>query len=147
MVLKKKPKTFNDYTLEISFGQLEVIRAALDRDHADPVADELLAELGWYMDRVPGPGEEEEDVKAREEHPEGAAGAAGDETDGMPLPMPPHDNEGAAPEQEPPTPPEEGREHEGGEPMGGGGHHIPEPNEEEFATEETDRRLAAPPAE
>lgn len=88
MKIDKVSKTFGDYKVEMSWGQLEVISAALERDHADPVADELFAELRWYMDRLPGPGESEEDTKAREEQ---AAGLEGGEED-MGLPMPPRDD-------------------------------------------------------
>jgi len=118
MELKKKAKSFNNYTLELSFGQLEAIVASLERDHADPVADELFAELQWYIQRVPGPGEEEEDTKAREEGAvETGATATGDvEGEDVPIPMPP--TEGAVDNEEPSLPPgAEGAE--GGEDMGG----------------------------
>jgi hypothetical protein len=88
MVIKKKAKTFNDYDVQLSWGQLEVIAAALERDHSDPIADELHAELHWYMERVPGPGEEEEDAKAREQGGQPVPGEGGEEGD-MPIPMPP----------------------------------------------------------
>lgn len=91
MKLDKIKNTFNDYKCELSWGQLEVIAAALERDHSDPVADELHAELQWYLQRVPGPGEEEEDAKARENG--GMPGPEGDESG---LPVPP--TEGEAPE-------------------------------------------------
>lgn len=105
MILKKKAKTFNDYDLSLSFGQLEAIMASLERDHADPVADELYAELQWYMQRVPGPGEEEDDAKAREEGAvETGAATTGDiEGEDVPIPMPPV--EGGVEGEEPPGPP------------------------------------------
>lgn len=113
MILKKKAKTFNDYDLSLSFGQLEAIMASLERDHADPVADELYAELQWYMQRVPGPGEEEDDQKAREDGAiETGAAATGDvEGEDVPIPMPP--TEGGVEGEEPNMPP--GAEGEGGE--------------------------------
>ncbi len=67
MKLKKVEGQFNTYSMEISWGELEAIRAALETDHADPVRDELFAGIDWYMDNVPKPGEDKEDLKAREE--------------------------------------------------------------------------------
>jgi hypothetical protein len=84
MKLDKLKNTYNDYKVELSWGQLEVIAAALEADHSDPVADELYAELRWYMERVPGPGEEEEDAKNREAG--GVPGAEGEDDFGVPLP-------------------------------------------------------------
>jgi len=116
MILKKKAKTFNDYDLSLSYGQLEAVMASLERDHADPVADELYAELQWYMQRVPGPGEEEDDQKAREEGAvETGAASTGDvEGEDVPIPMPPV--EGGVEGEEPSLPPgAEGDEGMGGE--------------------------------
>jgi hypothetical protein len=67
MKIKKVSSTYNTYSVEMSFGQLEAIRNAMANDHADPLADELYAELTWYLDNIPGPGESEEDLKAAEE--------------------------------------------------------------------------------
>jgi len=89
--LKKKSGTYNAYTLALSWGQLQVLVAALERDHADPVSDELLAELKWMLENaVPGPGESEEDMKAREQEEESVSGLANAENEeDFPLPMPP----------------------------------------------------------
>lgn len=158
MKLDKIKNTFNDYKCELSWGQLEVIAAALESDHSDPVADELHAELQWYLQRVPGPGEEEEEAKARENG--GMPGPEGDESG---LPVPPTEGEApkvaGAPGKEAPAaggleaPPE-------GELEGGSGEEsidasdleaalsgdapVPEPGLEN-ETPEPD--LAAPPAE
>lgn len=146
MMLKKKKGSFNDYDATVSWGQLEIIAAALERDHSDPVADELFAELGWYMERVPGPGEEEEDVKAREE---GAAPPQEGDED-LPLPMPP--TEGEAPAE--PGLPGEAKGGEGEaegevtpedmEAALSGEAPVPEPGLEDEAEAE---RLPAPPTE
>ena len=91
MVIKKQKGTYNNYDLEVSWGQLQIFADALERDHSDPVSDETLAEVQWYMAHIPGPGEEEEEVKAREEGAMGAGGQpepVGDEEE-TPLPMPP----------------------------------------------------------
>ena len=55
--LTKVKQTYNTYRLEMSMGQLEAIRSALERDHADPISDELLAIMTYYLEKVPGPGE------------------------------------------------------------------------------------------
>lgn len=95
--LKKQNGTYNAYTLKLSWGQLNVIVAALERDHADPVSDELLAELRWMLENaVPGPGESDEDMKAREQEEKDLAELSHQEDgDDFPLPMPPsRDNPG-----------------------------------------------------
>ncbi len=135
--LSKTKGTYNTYKLELSMGQIEAVRNALEKDHADPISDELLAILTYYLDKVPGPGEEEEDLKAREEHPAAAADEEGD----FPIPMPPRE-EGGAPEGEPPTPTGKTAPAPAGEVP------LPEPGmEPEPAGEAVDRRLAKPPRE
>lgn len=67
MKIKKLKDTYGDYSLEISFSQLVAIKNALATDHADPVSDEMYAELAWYLQNIPGPGESEEDLKQAEE--------------------------------------------------------------------------------
>lgn len=166
MRLDKIKNTFNDYKLELSWGQLEAVRQALESDHSDPVKDEMLAEFQWYMDRVPGPGEEEADAKGREEgQPVPTEG--GEEGD-FPIPMPP--TEGSAQTGEaPPHPPSEmpggPGEEEGagagtgeGEPVPGGNGQLgaeeppagppgSEAGGEELPPDDLDSQLPAPPAE
>ena len=136
--LSKTKGTYNTYKLEMSMGQIEAIRNALEKDHADPISDELLAILTYYLDKVPGPGEEEEDLKAREEHPAAAADEEGD----FPIPMPPREEDGA-PEAEPPAPPGKAAPAPAGEAP------LPEPGMEAEppADEEADRHLDRPPRE
>jgi len=141
MKIKKLKDTYNDYQLELSYGQILAIRNALGEQHADPVSDELFAELGWYLDNIPGPGEDEEDLKKEEEA--AASGMASPEAEGQPLgpnaddllPMPGEEGGG------PPVPGEEGPE----EPAGG--EPEPEPEREEEPESEADRRLPPPPQE
>lgn len=95
MKLEKIKKTFNDYKLEVSWGQVEAIAAALEANHADPLADELFAEWKWYMERVPGPGEDEEAWEAEQKAAEGG-GKPGEEGD-VPIPMPPGSEAGTPP--------------------------------------------------
>lgn len=115
MKIKKVKGTYNDYSLEMSFGQLLAIKNALGADHADPVADELYAELDWYLTNIPGPGEDEEDIKKAEE-----AEDSGLASPDAALPEPPGAEEEE--EEEKLLPPEE-----------------PEPESE------ADRRLPPPP--
>jgi hypothetical protein len=82
MKIQKIKETFNDYKVELSWGQLNAIFRALEQDHADPLADELYAELGWYLENVPGPGEDEEEYKEAKDA-EKQAIEGGDEA-GMP---------------------------------------------------------------
>ena len=93
--------------------------------------------MTYYLEKLPGPGEEEEDLKAREEH----AGMAADEEGDFPIPMPPREGEEAAGE-EPPTPPQKTET-----PSEGAQVPLPEPEPEQAAAEETDRRVARPPRE
>lgn len=144
--LKKKSGTYNTYTIQLSYGQIECIRQALEKDHASPIADELKALFDYYLQTLPGPGEEEEDVKARDAMVSGGQGEEGGEGDDVPLPMPPGEEDdgevtvaGEGPEgdfgdeeglPEPPAP-------EAMPDMGGGG-------EDDMGI---DDRLPAPPRE
>lgn len=154
MKIKKIKDTYTDYQCELSFGQLVAIKNALATDHADPVSDELFAELDWYLGNIPGPGESDEDLKKEDEAAQ--SGLASPEAGQQPLqaradellPEP----EGGAPGGE------EGGELEG-PPMGGEGGEGGEfegPPPEEGAGEEVmaggggepvDDRLPPPPEE
>lgn len=78
MKIQKIKDTFNDYRLEMSWGQLNAIYQALEQDHADPLADELFAELGWYLQNVPGPGEDEDEYKEAKDAEKAALDGGGD---------------------------------------------------------------------
>jgi|MudIll2142460700_1097286.scaffolds.fasta_scaffold135474_2 hypothetical protein len=166
MKLEKIKKTYNDYKLELSWGQVEAIAQALEANHADPLADELFAEWKWYMERVPGPGEDEEAWEAQQKAAEGGGepGAEGD----VPIPMPPGSEAGTAPgasgERDFPPDEEAGVEPEGGAevgpeagPEGGAEVGLPEPEPETGpeaapeggapAGEEPLSRLPKPPRE
>lgn len=132
MRIKKIDDSFGDYKLEISYGQLIAIRDALTAAHAEPMADEILQEISFYLENVPGPGESKEEFEARETTgkdiensaslpgeegapPEGAEDGFGrvpsaegeDDFDSAPLPddgAPPADD-GSVPEEESPLPP------------------------------------------
>jgi len=89
MRLKKIPDTYNDYRLEVSWGQIEALKNALSDATPDPVTDELAAELDWYMMNVPGPGQDEEEFKAETEGESSDLPDAPEEDNDSPIPMPP----------------------------------------------------------
>lgn len=126
--ITKAANTYNTYRLELSMGQLESIRDSLEKDHANPIADELLAMFDYYLAKVPGPGEEKEDVSTREQAAGAAAEAhdeaAGEDADESPIPLPP----GEKTKHDYPAP----------------GEAEETPAEESSAEEEVERRLPAP---
>lgn len=149
MKIKKIKGTYNDYQVELSFGQIMAIRNALGQDHADPVSDELFAELGWYLDNIPGPGEDEEDLKKAEEA--GESGMASPEAAEQPLnptaddllPMP---GEGEGEGAPGPLGPEGGEgAPEGPEEPPEGAENEPPTGAEGGEESEADRRLPPPP--
>ena len=97
MKLEKIKKTYNDYKLELSWGQVEAIAAALSQNHSDPLADELFAEWQWYMERVPGPGEDEEEIEAEQKAAAGGGMEGEVEGEDLPIPMPPGSEAGTPP--------------------------------------------------
>ena len=149
--------TYNDYDVELSWGQLLAIKNALATDHASPIADELFAELDFYLQQLPGPGEDEESLKAAEEADKTGLGEAppsdqqplskadellpapGEEEMGGPEgPAPGADTRDFAPQEGP----------EGGE--AGDQEPPPAPEEEEEpvgAARGADERIPAPPRE
>lgn len=129
MVIKKKKQTFNDYDVQLSWGQLNAIFKALEQDHADPLADELFAELGWYLENVPGPGEDEDEYKEAKEA-ERQAVEGGDEGAGGGQPNPDLVGQEVGPS---------------GEPEGAGGP-VP-PQEEPGTDDEADQFLERPPGQ
>ncbi len=151
MKLEKIKKTYNDYKLELSWGQVEAIGAALEQNHSDPLADELFAEWQWYMERVPGPGEDEDAYEAQQKAAEGGGHPGVEGEEDVPIPMPPGSAAGTPPPggDEAPFPPEEGAE--GAPPEGGaeGGPEagadvgLPEPEPEGGAGAEGNALLAA----
>lgn len=153
MKLEKIKKTYNDYKLELSWGQVEAIAAALGQNHSDPLADELYAEWQWYMERVPGPGEDEEEIEAQQKAAAGGGQPGEVEGEDLPIPMPPGQKAGTPPEggEEVGPPSDEEMASAGGE-VG-----LPEPEPEgetnpllqaaERKREATDELVPEPPAE
>jgi hypothetical protein len=133
MVIKKKKGTYNTYDVELSWGQIETLKGALEQNHADPIADEALAEISWYMERVAGPGVEQEEIDAKQKASQeggmgGVEGQGSEEEGDMPVPMPPGGAGGGAPGgaggEQPTFPPGEGDvpdEGGGAMPPGGAG--------------------------
>jgi hypothetical protein len=78
--------SFNDYKVEMSYGQLVAIRNALEKDHSDPLSDELYAELNYYLQNVPGPGESSDAFKAERDAAKKTQGEAGEEVTGDEAP-------------------------------------------------------------
>lgn len=102
--------TFNDYQVELSFGQLVAIRNALEKDHADPLSDEAYAELNYYLQNIPGPGEDSGEFKAERTATKKTEGDAGKEME--PGEAPPNETELEAGKL-PPPPDEEAFGEEG----------------------------------
>ena len=98
MKLDKIKNCYNDYKLELSWGQIEAIAAALAQNHSDPLADELFAEWQWYMERVPGPGEDEEAAEAQQQAAEQGGQPGEVEGEDLPIPMPPGRQAGTPPD-------------------------------------------------
>jgi hypothetical protein len=67
MKIDKVNGTFNTYKLEVSFGELTAVANALEDTVGAPVADEMRAGIRWYLDHLPGPGEDKEEFKAKKE--------------------------------------------------------------------------------
>jgi len=133
MKLEKIKKTYNDYKLELSWGQIEAIAQALSQNHSDPLADELYAEWQWYMERVPGPGEDEEEIEAQQKAAAEGGQPGAVEGEDLPIPMPPGKEAGTPPgEGEEVAPPSEEEMAGAGAPGGGGGGEVglPEPEGE-----------------
>jgi hypothetical protein len=63
--IKKTSQSFDEYTVDLSWGQLTAIRDALIRSHADPIKDEILNNINWSMDRLPKPGEDKDDKEPK----------------------------------------------------------------------------------
>lgn len=71
--------SFNDYAVEMSYGQLVAMRNALEAKHDDPLSDELYAELNYYLQNIPGPGENSDQFKAERDASKKTADMAGQE--------------------------------------------------------------------
>jgi len=97
--------SFNDYGVEMSYGQLVAIRNALEKDHSEPLSDELYAELNYYLQNVPGPGESSDEFKAERDAAKKTKDEAGEEVGGEEAP--PTDTELEAGSKLPPPPGED----------------------------------------
>lgn len=114
--------SFNDYQVELSYGQLVAIRNALEKDHSDPLSDELYAELSYYLQNIPGPGENSDQFKAQRDAATKTEDEAGEEVG--PDEAPPTDTELETDKL--PPPPSEGEEPFSGSAPEGGGAEGPE---------------------
>lgn len=100
--------SFNDYQVEASYGQLVAIRNALEKDHSDPLSDELYAELNYYLQNVPGPGESSDEFKAERDAAKKTKDEAGKEVEGGEAPSTDTELEAGSKLPPPPTDEEEG---------------------------------------
>jgi hypothetical protein len=113
--------TFNDYDVSLSYGQLVAIRNALEKDHAEPLADEMYAELVYWLDNVAPPGVDSAEFKEQRDASKKTQDEAGEEISADEAP--PGDTELEAGKLPPPPSGEEEEPFEGGEgaPEGGEG--------------------------
>jgi hypothetical protein len=121
-IKKKGDNTFNVYAVSLSWGQLIALHQILSKDHSSPVLDEMFAELDWYLNELPKPGESKEKEKGEGEEGAAEGGAPegpGEEGPGaegeLPadfldkeLPPPGSAEEGPGPEAPPEEEPEAG---------------------------------------
>lgn len=108
--------TFNEYDCTFSYGQLTAMRNALEKDHSDPISDELHAELNYYLQNIPGPGESSDEFKEQRDAAQKSEEEAGSEVEGGEAPT---DTEVEAGQLPPPPSEEEEGEPAGMPPMGG----------------------------
>ena len=116
MIVKKKSETFNNYTVELSFGELKAIYDLACRG-SGAMVDEIAANLEWYFKRIPPPGADE---------PEGGEGGGGptiasveQDGDGADLgdegPVGPGEGEEVIPDEVPAEPSADTETHGGGD--------------------------------
>jgi hypothetical protein len=175
MIIKKKASTYDTYTLEISYLQLVSLERLLSDSASEPVVDELLGALQFYLDELPKPGEDKSEKEKDEDAAKGegsaedaeAADAGASAAEDEMLEAPPEPDGGGGgfggglgdpePEEElgqegptgpPGDPGEEGildQPPEGAPPEGGEPEPKPEPIDGE--DEVADEVLSAPPEE
>ena len=99
MNIKKVKNTYNEYNAEgLSYGQLEAVRDALAQNHATVVGDEFYAEWSWYCDKLPMPGEDEEEIKAEQKAAKDGGKEGEIEGEDIPVALPPGSEAGTPPE-------------------------------------------------
>jgi hypothetical protein len=68
MKIDKLNNTYDFYKLEVSFGELAAMLNAFEAQSGQgPVHDDMQAAIRWYMDRIPGPGEDKEEFKQKKD--------------------------------------------------------------------------------
>lgn len=97
MKIDKVNNSFNTYKIELSFGELvAIVNAMEDSKLVDPIADEVRQGLQWYLNELPGPGEDKEDLKAAKDAKKEAEKGEGEPED---LALPSEKGEPGAEEQ------------------------------------------------
>ena len=100
MKIKKDDANFDIYRMEITYGELLTIKNALESAPGiGPEADEILQGLGWYIEKIPGPGEEADKGEGSANSPDLPKSQADDALDGIEL-LPAAPGESPAPESE-----------------------------------------------
>jgi hypothetical protein len=94
MEIKKANETYDVYNAKLSYLEMRAIADALAAGGEGAIADELRRSFEWHLDRVPGPGEDKEEKKAKDEAAKAGALAPDvkDEVDKL-LPEPPSDSD------------------------------------------------------
>jgi hypothetical protein len=79
MKLKKQAGQFNTYSAELTYGEILVLRNALNKSPGmGPEADEMLEGFNWYLDKMPEPGEEGDKKEGISDNPNMAKDKADD---------------------------------------------------------------------
>lgn len=67
MKIDKVKDTYGDYKVTLTYGQLIAIRKCLKEHGKEPISDELVKELEYYLDKLPKPGVDEDEEGSNEE--------------------------------------------------------------------------------
>ena len=67
MHIEKVNNTFDTYKLTISRGELSALSDALDKVDPSPVTDAMREGVQWYLNNVPGPGEDKKEFIAKKD--------------------------------------------------------------------------------
>lgn len=102
MKLKKQAGQFNTYSAELTYGEILVLRNALQKSPGmGPEADEMLEGFNWYLEKMPEPGQEGDKKEGTSDNPNMAKSEADDALSPMLLePAPGQEEETIAKDEE-----------------------------------------------
>lgn len=102
MKLKKQAGQFNTYSAELTYGEILVLRNALQKSPGmGPEADEMLEGFNWYLEKMPEPGQEGDKKEGTSDNPNMAKSEADDALSPMLLePAPGQEEEEIAKDEE-----------------------------------------------